>query len=806
MKITYLRLEKYKRFPLSNIEIFEKEFASKLTMIVGANGVGKSSLISELTPSPANKDNFYKGGYKELHIDHNNKTYRLISDFRDHSKFIFYCDDENLNLSGNVTMQKELVYQHFGITAAIHDLLTGKENFTDMSLLGRKKLFHAITHLNIDTILSNYEKLKEELKNNEFLHKTLTTQLVLERHKLSDTNALQTLKQKVSSYQQHIENLLTIRQEIYRFSHGSSIEESSLGLKNLETKKSDFYKQNYIYFVSQPYNSLSARLQEKQNKLIGLDSHLKSLYESLSKLLDEKKTLSLTNSKNIDELQVEYDYLSVGIQNRLNSITVFRDLNANVTNLIGTLSVLQILETSLPEILETLPVNENRKYSKQAYVEATESKSQILEALNKLLQDYNQHTAELRELEKHKRLDCPNCHHNWLPAEVDGRITDLRTKLSNIEKEQAENGEKLKHIQLNIEEQSSYLSQLQLVMNLYTSTKTSIPQFWNIVSEKSLLHNDPSSILLLVRKAISDCETYKNISELQNRQTEIKDLIDRIKKLTHTNESSIDTEILTVEEVIYQEQCSQDVVRTEIADIKYAISVYATMLKLQSAIDLATSDLQEANTKHLAQELMKEIDTDLSLTKVSLLELEREISKQSMTESNVLKLEAQLEEVNEHVKVLKILTDELSPKNGFIAKTISNFLNVIINSINSVIAGVWDYKMILKPINIEEDPLNYKFKVEVEDRLVIDDISSISSGMKEIVNLAMKITLYKLLRLDNYPIYLDEYGVKLDQMHRSKITDIIFKMINSNVYSQIFLITHIDMAFSYFKDTEVLEL
>ena len=203
---------------------------------------------------------------------------------------------------------------------------------------------------------------------------------------------------------------------------------------------------------------------------------------------------------------------------------------------------------------------------------------------------------------------------------------------------------------------------------------------------------------------------------------------------------------------------------------------------------------------------MREIDAELSLTKVSLLEIEKEISKQNMVESNISKLEAQLEEVGEHVKVLTILTDELSPKNGFIAKTISNFLNVIINSINSIIAGVWDYKMILKPINIEEDALNYKFKVEVEDRLVIDDINKVSGGMKEIINLAMKITLYKLLRLENYPIYLDEYGVKLDQQHRGKIADIIFKMINSNVYSQIFLITHIDMAFSYAKDTEVLEL
>lgn len=803
MKFTYLKLEKYKRFPLTNLEVFEKEFNSKMTMILGPNGSGKSSLISELTPLPASKDNFHKGGYKEIHISHENKQYRLISDFREHTKFYFYCDDENLNLSNNVTMQKELVFQHFAITTAIHELLTGAENFTEMSLLGRKKLFHAITHLNIDTILSNYEKLKEQLKDNEFLHKTLTSQLVLEKHKLSDTNALETLKYKVTSYREHIDNLLSIRQEIYRFSHGSSMEESAEGLKNLELRKKDLYDRNYIYFVSYSVGTLTARLQTANNQLSVTEVSLKNLYGSLEKLLNEKKTLSLTNSKNIEQLQAEHDNLSTSINNRLNLVTVLKDQNFNLSE---TFSVLQILESSLPEILETLPSNPDRKYSKQLYNTLNENKAVVLEKLNKLLEQHSVLRAEIRELENHKRLDCPNCHHNWLPAEVDGRLSTLQTQLAAIEQERAANSELLKQLQLDIDEQVTYLTQLQLFMNLYSSTKNVAAQMWNVVSDRSLLHNEPTAILQVVRSAINDCNIYQAIGELTTRQNEIKDLIDRIKELTHTNQFSIDEEIISIEENIYAQQTKQEEIKIAIGDIKYATSIYATMARLDASIKLATSDLQEANMKHLANELMKEIDAELSLTKVSLLELEREISKQNMTESTVSRLEAQLEEIGEHVKVLKILTEELSPKNGFIAKTISNFLNVIINSINSVIAGVWDYKMVLKPINIDEDALNYKFKVEVEDRLVIDDIVKVSSGMKEIINLAMKITLYKLLRLDNYPIYLDEYGLKLDQQHRGKITDIIFKMINSNVYSQIFLITHIDMAFSYFKDTEVLEI
>jgi len=156
--------------------------------------------------------------------------------------------------------------------------------------------------------------------------------------------------------------------------------------------------------------------------------------------------------------------------------------------------------------------------------------------------------------------------------------------------------------------------------------------------------------------------------------------------------------------------------------------------------------------------------------------------------------------------VLDIILNEISPKNGLIAKSVSSFLNIIIENINAIINTVWDYKMILKAINVEDEVLNYKFKVEVEDKITIEDIAKISSGMKEIVNLSFKTLIYKLLKLENYPVFLDEFGVKLDKVHRSKISELVFKMMNSNYYSQIFLITHIETSYAIFKDVEVLEL
>ena len=78
--------------------------------------------------------------------------------------------------------------------------------------------------------------------------------------------------------------------------------------------------------------------------------------------------------------------------------------------------------------------------------------------------------------------------------------------------------------------------------------------------------------------------------------------------------------------------------------------------------------------------------------------------------------------------------------------------------------------------------------------------------MKEIINLGMKKTLFKLLKLQGFPLSLDEYGVRLDHTHRSRIADTIFKMIHDDLYSQIFLITHLDLDYADHKDAEVIDL
>ncbi|MBX0311620.1 MAG: AAA family ATPase, partial [Sulfurihydrogenibium sp.] len=146
MLIKQVTFRNYKRFPLLQASEVVFTFDKKLNLIIGTNGCGKSSLVKELSPLPSQKEDFYTNGYKEIHIEHNNKDYILISDFTNNeTSYSFIVDNEELNNSHNVTTQKILVQKHFSLTQDIYDILIGVQTFTSMTVVQRKKLFNQIS-------------------------------------------------------------------------------------------------------------------------------------------------------------------------------------------------------------------------------------------------------------------------------------------------------------------------------------------------------------------------------------------------------------------------------------------------------------------------------------------------------------------------------------------------------------------------------------------------------------------------------------------------------------------------------------
>ena len=252
-------------------------------------------------------------------------------------------------------------------------------------------------------------------------------------------------------------------------------------------------------------------------------------------------------------------------------------------------------------------------------------------------------------------------------------------------------------------------------------------------------------------------------------------------------------------------QSYKEYLNTTLKNIESIEVFYQQLEHLQNTLQSSITNLHSANLSFTTNALLDAITVDLSKSKVILIETQNQLNQYNNIQYTINKHTKVIEDIQSNIKVLTIILDELSPKNGLIAKSVSSFLNVIISNVNTTLSNIWEYKMVLKPINVENEALNYKFKVEVEDKLTIADIDGISRGMKEAVNWAFKIVLYKLLGLEGTPFFADELASNLDKTHTDKLMNLMHQLSLSDKYSQIFLITHKENL-QFLRDCETLSL
>ena len=90
----------------------------------------------------------------------------------------------------------------------------------------------------------------------------------------------------------------------------------------------------------------------------------------------------------------------------------------------------------------------------------------------------------------------------------------------------------------------------------------------------------------------------------------------------------------------------------------------------------------------------------------------------------------------------------------------------------------------------------------MEDKLEVDDINKCSAGMKRIINFCFVKLMYKLLDLEDYPLWLDEFNTNLDKEHSVNFARITKDILQSGYHSQIFIISHLNNDY-YFKESDI---
>ena len=479
-----------------------------------------------------------------------------------------------------------------------------------------------------------------------------------------------------------------------------------------------------------------------------------------------------------------------------NTVTSHQDLSSSI----------YFLETTLPDILRVIPLNPDRQYTKEAYEKLLSIKQQALETLTELISKERTLTKELDTLKTtDDTVSCPNCNHTWSLKDLPQAIEHTHKHLSEVLRQKLQVQETIKSTDKTIEDFTNYFNLYRQYSNARNSTHTQLRSFWEHIDQDRLVFTQPTKIITLVSQLNHELISLDEVNKINRELDQITKNVTVLSNIKDNNIESVQNAISELEMIVDDLQSYKEYLNTTLKNIESIEVFYQQLEHLQNTLQSSITNLHSANLSFTTNALLDAITVDLSKSKVILVETQNQLNQYNNIQYTINKHTKVIEDIQSNIKVLTIILDELSPKNGLIAKSVSSFLNVIISNVNTTLSNIWEYKMVLKPINVENEALNYKFKVEVEDKLTIADIDGISRGMKEAVNWAFKIVLYKLLGLEGTPFFADELASNLDKTHTDKLMNLMHQLSLSDKYSQIFLITHKENL-QFLRDCETLSL
>lgn len=788
MFISKLVLHKCKRFVLKGIETFEICPTAKTQIILGTNGSGKSSLLKVgFTVMPAEKSDFHTGGYKLIHLHNNGKHYILRNDFSSKNPLhSFICDDEELNSGHTGAVQKELIREHFGMTAEIDKVLNGSLKFTDMNSVERRDWITLLSSADFDYVIKFHGRIKRAVRDTAAVIKHLSGRLVNESAKKIDDESFQTMRKqseethaKLIKLHQHsnrdglAESFQTYEQEYH--SYVSQIEALLKAMDSHRCPMPAIAKTTDITAVAEIADNLQGRVRMLEAALHEVEAQ----YQEVDKQLYDIGELEGIDPKELtDQLRV---------------------LTEKHAQLIGQLSPgvtadrLPAHDYCIPTIQEVIELLSSISSNDESMMDRNvigDKQNELSELQNKLMSG----TGRISELEyrlSHIRncrsINCPNCNHSFKEGVNESEEADIRALL--------EKGQAFKtSMESKIGTVRDWLGsarEISTVLNSLYSIRDRNPdlvELWTLIANEGGFARG-KALISKCTGFIRDVNTNLEALAIEREQ---KPLIDKLAQLQQLGSSSslravatsLGGRVLDLKEHLMEARNQ----RAEVMDFHQRLIIAKDFAEqvhsFKGCIDQLLDDMVKFTVVEEIQIQVKRHQTQLGMLEQSLAEAEIQMGI-------VTDLNRSLEEAKAEEKALIELEKLLSPRDGIIAEQIMVFINTFIEAINNVIAKVWGYNMALDRCDIEDGELNYKFPMYVHTtENSIPDVQFGSDSQVDIVNQAFRLIVYKFLDLQGYPLYLDELGRTFDEVHRLNLTLALKDLMEDEMYSQIFFISH----------------
>jgi len=789
MKLIELELKNYTRLYVSGIKHIIYRPRKSFNIILGRNGSGKSSLIKEIFPNVEDLKNDYdKGGYKKLILDHNNNRYVITYD-RDTDEHSFICNGEELNQQNIKKTQKILIEEHFKLNKIIYEMLLSSSSFCSMSVSERKKWFtNILTTIDYDYALNLYNKTKVRIKELASYMKLTQTKLIRNDEILKELNPgkIESMKKEKDLLYKMLDNLLNQKSNV-----------KPMKELNLEIVADITLELNKL-LDSVSYGLNIEKLNNDKIEKTTLVNHLKNEIPTIDKNLSKIDELNLDQTVSLKDLEEEKSLLDKRIESYRNRYNVndLKELKILINNFKNNYETLLSLSENIIDLLEVKDID-NETISKTIDI-LSNKLSNVLVKSNKLKNDYIKYSA----LEKQEDVTCPKCSNIFKPNFDNALYSKVKNDLDIISKEETSIVKELEELKDKFNRKVKLDNLVNELKRLLDSCCFNLKA--GIIKEtKDLTYLDNLiNIFSNINVSISSID---NIESLIEKEEEIKSKLNIYKKLNNDKIKLIEEKKNELLNKRLDNLNKINSLTKEVSDINKTMKHIEKINELKTKLSKAV----RYNKKYADNKALLEYDNYINN---SVIEIKREINEIESTlleYDRVIKynkdLESELKDYEERLKVAKNLEVMLSPNKGLIGESINATINHVLSRMNTIINKVWTYPIEILPCNIEENDLTFRFPVKINNVKDIPDVSKGSSAIKDIIDLSFKVTAMEFLELLDYPLIIDELGATFSPDHRIRVYDFIDEL-SKGYYEQVFMISHFESMYNRFSNADVIVL
>jgi energy-coupling factor transporter ATP-binding protein EcfA2 len=806
MRYVELELTGFKRLRLANIGYIKINPQEKLQLLLGTNGVGKSSLLKELSPLPAIAQEYTKEGRKRIVIEHRGHTYELTSSFSPTQRHSFIKDgQEELNPGGTASVQKELVKKEFNVTQDIHELITGAIVFTKMGPGERRYWLTRLSDTSYTYALGVYQKLKERQRDVQGAIKMNQSRAVQEANKLLSEEQETQLRAEIKEYREILDQLLTLKSPSQYFR--ADIEKE---LTHIEEEFSTISRQmirirgkflNLEGFDS--FEAIDEAIIKTSSNVNGLNFIIDRISKEIQTLQDTIGALTKANINNFQELDTKRSQLSKEIETLFQKV----DKEINFADPVNALQALNTVQDSLTDIVSQIKPNTG-EYTREGYQQLQDL---IVKSRFTIQTDETAYAAAqvkkkaFEEAKSEAPINCPQCNHQWHlgydPKTYEEVCQFLEIKSRAIET----NKTTLRTMEETSEEYKQYFTLYRAYTELVRGWPILEP-LWNHIVTSEMIFKNPNSILYLIDRIKGSIQLQISINALQVQLGELNEIKVATIALETNHIDTTKAKIAELEEELFkQNECLRKAQRyiQQLKDYKDV----ARFIKEKETYLTSLMDTRTKKFDILLDEIkQKTLNDIIRYVQLELTKHEQQLSQVDVQKGLVNNIRQQIKDLEEEVIVLAAMVKELSPTEGLIAKGLLGFINVFVKQMNSFIRRVWLYPMELIPCLPDNEngvDLDYKFSLHVNNNDPIPDIKMSSSAMAEVINLAFVIVAMKYLGLSDSPLLLDEFAARMDSAHRASAYKVINNLLLQSDFSQIFLVSHFEDCYGSMVNTDI---